>query len=270
MVKLILADIDNTIMPKGHDQVGERVRAAFHAALDAGVRVGPCSGRGRDWVAPIFGGDEALFATGVTTNGLEVSLDGAMVRKVGFEREPLVELVRAVEGTPHAGVICFEGYTPYLVCGERADLLAAFPRYGEACVEADEVPRVPINKANVFSATDEATTRELVARLNREVEGLDLDNALPTFSNVMPAGINKATGIDLLCEEIGCSLADVVVFGDAGNDLSMLSHVPDSVAVANATPEAAAAARWHIGACADDAVADAVLALAHGEWPFVR
>ena len=61
-----------------------------------------------------------------------------------------------------------------------------------------------------------------------------------------------------------------MVFGDAGNDLSMLSHVPDSVAVANATPEAAAAARWHIGACADDAVADAVLALARGEWPFVR
>ena len=33
---------------------------------------------------------------------------------------------------------------------------------------------------------------------------------------------------------------------------------------------AAEAARWHIGACRDNAVADAILALARGEWPFER
>ena len=50
----------------------------------------------------------------------------------------------------------------------------------------------------------------------------------------------------------------------------MLAHVPNSVAVANATPEAAAAARWHIGSCDDEAVADVLYALARGEWPFVQ
>ena len=59
-----------------------------------------------------------------------------------------------------------------------------------------------------------------------------------------------------------------MVFGDAGNDLPLFSAVPNSVAVANAQPEAAAAARWHIGRCEDDAVAAAIEALAAGEWPF--
>jgi hydroxymethylpyrimidine pyrophosphatase-like HAD family hydrolase len=38
--------------------------------------------------------------------------------------------------------------------------------------------------------------------------------------------------------------------------------VPNSVAVANATPEAAAAARYHIGRCDEDGVAKALEELA--------
>ena len=65
-------------------------------------------------------------------------------------------------------------------------------------------------------------------------------------------------------------LDEVVVFGDADNDLPMFAAVENPVAVAGATPEAAEAARWHIGACEDDAVAAAIEALAAGEWPFTR
>ena len=49
---------------------------------------------------------------------------------------------------------------------------------------------------------------------------------------------------------------------------TLLEAVPNSVAVAGATPEAAATARWHVGACEDDAVAAAIEALAAGAWPF--
>lgn len=38
----------------------------------------------------------------------------------------------------------------------------------------------------------------------------------------------------------------------------MIDAVPNSVAVANATEAVTAAARWHIGAAADDAVAGAL------------
>ena len=73
-----------------------------------------------------------------------------------------------------------------------------------------------------------------------------------------------------LAERMGVGVDEVVVFGDADNDLPMLRAVPNSVAVAGATSEAAAAARWHIGACEDDAVAAAIEALSRGEWPFER
>ena len=44
-IKLILTDIDGTIMPYGKRQVTQRCRSAFHAAMDAGILVGPASGR---------------------------------------------------------------------------------------------------------------------------------------------------------------------------------------------------------------------------------
>lgn len=269
MVKLILSDIDNTLMPKGELTVSPRVRDAFHAALEAGIHVGPCSGRGLDWVAPIFSNDAECYATAVATNGLQVALDGKVVREEHLPHDALVQVASLVKNMPGAGLLCFDGGTPYLVEGSREDLVASFPRYGETCRPANGVPSFEVGKANVFQARGEAATRALVDRLNREVPELDFDVALPTFSNVMPAGVNKATGIDLLCERLGCTLSEVVVFGDAGNDLSMLNHVPNSVAVANATDEAVAAARWHIGACRDGAVADAIEALAAGEWPFL-
>lgn len=74
----------------------------------------------------------------------------------------------------------------------------------------------------------------------------------------MPAGVNKGSSLGALLDELGISSDEVVFFGDAENDLQIMEKVENSVAVANATPAAAAAARWHIGSSADDSVAAAL------------
>ena len=98
--------------------------------------------------------------------------------------------------------------------------------------------------------------------------------ALGVF-DVMPRGWNKASGMAVLMEEMGITADEVCVFGDSENDMPLLAACSNSVTVANALPAAAALARYHIGACADDAVADALLdiaeAAATGEMPaFMR
>lgn len=270
-IRLVLTDIDGTILPYGQAEVDEGTKRAFHEALDAGMHVGPCSGRGREWMAPLFGGDEACYATAIATNGLQVWLDGRCVHKVTFEHAALERVRAVVEGVPRAGLLCFVAGRPHLACGRREDLAAAFPRYADPHVLMDDgpgIPSEPVGKANVFIAAGLDDTKALVTKLAGEVPELDFDVPQPGFANVMPAGYNKGSAIDVLCRELGCSLDEVVVFGDAGNDLSMLTHVPNSVAVANATPEAAAAARWHVGGVGEHAVGAAIAALARGKWPF--
>jgi HAD superfamily hydrolase (TIGR01484 family) len=53
---------------------------------------------------------------------------------------------------------------------------------------------------------------------------------------VLPAGINKATGVDYALRKLGLSFHEVVGIGDASNDQSFLSRSECSVAVANAAP----------------------------------
>ena len=75
-IKLILTDIDGTILPYGKKTVTSRCVDAFHAAMDAGILVGPASGRFYPWIPEFFGGDASCCATAIATNGSQVYLEG--------------------------------------------------------------------------------------------------------------------------------------------------------------------------------------------------
>ena len=268
--RLILSDMDNTILPKGEKTVSARTHEAFLKALSAGLPIGPSSGRARSWVPPMFSEDEACCATAVATNGLEVYLEGRCIHHEYFSHEALLGLLDVLGKHPGCGLLCFQDSRPYIVRGTKEELAQSFPAYAETADVRSTLPEGAITKVNVFQCgITRAETQELVDALNAEAEGFDFDVAFPGYLNAMPAGWNKGRGIKVLCEAIGCSTDEVVVFGDANNDLAMFEAVPNSVAVSNATAEAAAAARWHIGACRDDAVAQAIECLAEGRWPFM-
>ena len=267
-IKLVLTDIDGTIMPYGRRQVTERCRAAFHAAMDAGLLVGPASGRFYSWIPNFFGGDEACCQTALATNGMQVYLGGQKVLQKELPVGALRRIMAELEQIPRAGLLVFQGSTPLLVQGSREDLAIAFPAYAKTCEDAPALPEEGITKANVFLVGDLDRTREVVARLDAVTDELDLDVPQPMFSNVVPAGWNKGAALRWLCERAGVSPEETVVFGDAGNDLQMFAATPNSVAVANALPEARDAARYHIGPVDEDAVPAAIEALARGEWPF--
>lgn len=58
-----------------------------------------------------------------------------------------------------------------------------------------------------------------------------------TFREFVPHGCSKASGIRYVLNYYGLGLADAYALGDSNNDLSMLSCVPHSVAMGNASPE---------------------------------
>ena len=54
------------------------------------------------------------------------------------------------------------------------------------------------------------------------------------FEEIVPKGCSKASGIDFIVKHLKASLDDCYVFGDSTNDLSMLTHVKNSIAMGNA------------------------------------
>ena len=174
-VKLILTDIDGTILPYGHMRVSERTVAAIHAALDAGIVAGPASGRFRSWIPAFFGGDDACCATAIAANGMQVYHAGKMVLERTIDPDALRRAAAVLREVPGTGLIVFRDGSPHLVQGDREDLSVAFPRYARECLDAEGLPDAPVPKANIFVRGSLDDTRALVARLNREVDGLDFD-----------------------------------------------------------------------------------------------
>ena len=95
-IKLVLSDIDGTLLPRGNAEVDHCVVEAFHALLDAGLAVGPASGRALPAILPAFAGDQACVATALATNGMQVYAAGKLVHEEYLDHEGLAQLAAAV------------------------------------------------------------------------------------------------------------------------------------------------------------------------------
>ena len=271
MIKLVLTDIDDTLIPYGAACASERTRAAIHDFLDEGLHFGPVSGRVPNAMGWMFGGDERCFATGAFANGQVVRIDGELVREVPTDSELLREVAGILDELDcdawltvysldaHGGVTFVTSREKRL----RSRLLQE--GYGRHCRVVRE-PREPrYLKSNVCCACSREQMVLIRDTLRERVGALSFvfPSMVAPYIDISPAGWGKGEAVRLMARELGVGLDEVATFGDSENDLSMIEAVPNSVAVANATEAVARAARWHVGRCVDDAVACALEDIAH-------
>jgi hydroxymethylpyrimidine pyrophosphatase-like HAD family hydrolase len=91
----------------------------------------------------------------------------------------------------------------------------------------------PLTVGQVFIATEqpyEGVVRDVIAALDLDLHVILNKGAVM----VLPASVNKATGLRAALEELGISPQNVVGIGDAENDEAFLAMCGRSVAVANA------------------------------------
>lgn len=276
MIKLILSDMDNTLVPFGARRVSQRTVDAIREVLDAGVRFGPDTGRDYVELMRFFDGDETCFMTGIFSNGKRVRADGRYVRTVLLDHESLVRIDEALRGEQGMFLVCYPESSDltnpaYGVGTTRAELEVFAQRCSFTGRVADAVPDEDVIAATIACPGPPERMercRALVAEAAPEVRVV---SPFPEWFDVLPADVSKADGLEVLLEALGIGLDEVAVFGDAENDLTIMRKVPHSVAVANATDEVLRAARHRVGASTEEGVADALLEVARatrtGELP---
>ena len=120
-----------------------------------------------------------------------------------------------------------------------------------------ESEKVPVEKFNIYhmSAAARARTRRRI-----EAAGLSvtLADAEATALEISPQGVSKAFGLKRLCEGLGVDTSEVVVVGDADNDLSALEMAGLAVAMGNATAAVKRASDWVVADCDHDGCAEAI------------
>lgn len=69
---------------------------------------------------------------------------------------------------------------------------------------------------------------------------------------IMPQGVSKASGLEVLTKMLGITMQEILAFGDFDNDAEMLKAVGFGAAVANATDKVKQSANLVIGSCSDN------------------
>lgn len=284
MIKLVLTDLDNTLIahepgaPFDEAVITDEGLAAIRALLDAGVHFGPSTGRGPASMAQTFRDQAWAYASGAYANGQLIYVDSRVAHEEWCSAEVLQRVADIVDEQPYGIMVIFNLENDQASWGvsRNPEKIAAysgrrFVSRVEPCVTA------PSMKTVIRMGADVTNTPILRNLLAAEVPELDFVMPSPNAAviDITPKGYGKGDGVRIMAETLGIGLDEVAVFGDADNDLSMLQAVPNSIAVANASEAAAAAARWHIGDACEQSVAKAMAeiaeASARGELPaFMR
>lgn len=260
--RVIATDLDGTLL-NARGVLTDRTRAALHTARAQGTAVVAVTARPprvfQEWTTLASTLDAAVCANGamvyapaeqaVTASRTLPAETAAMTAKA--LRTALPSLRFAVE--TGFEVVAETGYAKIDSVGDRREFRDSL---AEALAAAPQVVKL---LAHVDGG--EADTLLEAAR------GLDLAGVTLSHSGgaglleIGPAGVSKAGTLASWCAARGIGPQAVVAFGDAPNDVPMLAWAGRSFAVANAHPEAAAAATGRCGSNLDDGVAEAIEAL---------
>ena len=100
MIKLVLTDMDGTVVPFGKMSVSDRTIAAAHKLLDGGIAFGPATGRLSFDLASYFRNDADCYQTGVFANGKMVRYQGETIYSQPMDPKlmnRLIETLRDVD-----------------------------------------------------------------------------------------------------------------------------------------------------------------------------
>lgn len=265
-IRLVLCDVDGTLLAEGSERVTDRVRAAVRSAVGAGLRVGFATGRTAPGVHPLVRDLGLREAWAVCNNGTVLARFGddlpggcEVVQQVTFD--PAVAVAGLLRAIPGAIVASWK---------DEAYLTTRLFPPGELVAEREasleEVLGGPVTKA-VLRWPDRTSAE--VLPLLEEVElpptVVGLPSRLAAWLDLVPAAVSKASGAAALAEWLGLAPAEVMAIGDDYNDIDLLRWAGRGVAMGGAPDAVVAAADDTTAPVAEDGLADVLEALVAGE-----
>ncbi|MFC4454960.1 Cof-type HAD-IIB family hydrolase [Deinococcus sonorensis] len=253
-MRLIATDLDGTLLgPDG--QVSPRNRAALQQAQRRGWPAVLVTGRPSRMVLPM--------ARDLQLEGYAICSNGAMT--LDLHTGQPVDTQPIPEAVLHRLLPQLRAALPGVAFGlEWGDNMLHDALYRPAEDAPDDVltaylpgaPRRPGPVLKLMVRHPELAPALLAARITElgggEVGGTSSGAA---FAEIHVAHVSKAYALEWLCARLQVAQADTVVFGDAPNDLPMLSWAGHAVAMGNADDEVKALADEVTLSNAEDGVA---------------
>lgn len=269
-VRLVITDIDGTLLDDDGGLPEPNRRALAHCR-DRGVRV--CLATGRRWTTCRrlldrleLGGlvDYCILNNGMILH--DVAAGGTLYRR-DFPFSLLLEATARLNALGLDPIVLGhnpDGATPDVFHRRDCLLNADFVEKNAGfCVRVEGLGE--LERRHLVELVLIGTRRDLEAAA-ASLAGLDVETAIlkntyyaEYMLEVTPRGVHKLLGAEALLAHLGLDPSEAMAVGDSENDLRLLRGLPHSVAVANASEAAKAAARELTGSNAEGGFAQAVM-----------
>jgi Cof subfamily protein (haloacid dehalogenase superfamily) len=104
-------------------------------------------------------------------------------------------------------------------------------------VEPQLVTQLPRANNMVVLFGEHQQLKQLQQQITHSISDLEAVFSHPMYLHIGPMGVNKGFGVAAWAQLMDIQPAEIIAFGDAENDMSMLKLVGHGVIMANATPQ---------------------------------
>lgn len=227
--KVLIFDIDGTILDLDKN-IPEGVEEAFKQARDNGHITVIATGRAPFLAKAIV--EQLEIDSYISYNGQIVQYEGKTIHKGVIDKKELKKLSEfaALKDQP---LVYMDSHEMVSNVPDHQDVIESistlkvgFPRQAE-----DFYLNNDIHQALVFCEKDVQEEYE------RAFPNLSFVRWHRVSCDVLPKGMSKAVGIEILLEYLGADRKNAIAFGDGLNDVEMLKFVGTGVAMGNAVEE---------------------------------
>lgn len=224
MIKLILSDVDGTLLDHGKVRLPDRVFQVIEALEKQNIVFAAASGRGYSDLAELFLPVKDRIAF-VCSDGAMTVYQDRVLDLCPMDKEQAVRLCWDISGR--------EG-CEYLLYGR--DLVYAHPktmqyqeflkgRYGDKLrlLQSPSGVEDDFLKVAVYSAR--GVERHAKHFIGKWQDTFDIVYNANVWMELVAKDVSKVRGVLTLCRHFGIELSQVMAFGDGGNDVKLLQTV---------------------------------------------
>ena len=223
MIKLVVADLDGTLLKDGESELSGPIKRRISRVLDRGVKFAVASGRDLRDLAPLFEDfKEKIYL---------ICADGAYYEKCGsslYERKiPLCDLSEAVNQAPGASMVFRGSNSSYALGNPPSSELYGDTKFIKS---AGEIPKdEKIFKLIKFS-TPLRLSKDSGLRLHWDGRNLGHFEYVSRYAN-------KGAALSDLQNRLMIASFDTVAIGDGPNDIPLFRSAKHRISVGDRCPE---------------------------------
>lgn len=267
MIKAVFLDIDGTIISIQSHRIPISAVQAIDRVRKAGVKVFLCTSRAKQFLSSVSGleFDGYVCLTGAHC----LDQKGENISCTYMHPKDIADSVAHVQraGKPYFAIASDKLYVCHpelpdidnvlslgglslatLTCG-----YSLFPDFTTCSDPVELARKIGILQVTAyFRSGDEE--QDFMSRMPHS----HTERWASHFTDIVPNGVNKGTGIDVMANHFGFDLSETLAVGDGGNDIPMINHAAVGIAMGNASADVKAVADYVTDSVDDDGLSKAL------------